>query len=493
MQKTNWRSTALMAGISVVSVVLLLSAVITTVDLALFTDVGIRSWLLLILITIASSPLTVRVTSNDGILRSRESIADSFVLLAVMLYAVPPSNATGPAVLLAALVAFVSTYRIATNREVLLKTGMAVVSTFVAASFYGALINLFAGQNEVPAQGALPLNVLLIPLLVLAALQYALSTIATAWFISFEAGKFTLVPTRETIVWTLTTKLAGAASALLFYAAVLNKTLAYAVLGLLISALIYLLYRFNERRLEEIRDAEAERRRHVEEMAEIHMNTIESLAIAIDAKDQTTHGHVRRTQLYATQMGKLFNVSEAELRALHAGALLHDIGKLAVPEYILNKPGKLTEAEFAKMKIHPTVGGDILKRVNFPDPVEDIVRYHHEKWDGSGYPKGLKGEAIPLIARIISVVDFYDATRCDRPYRKGMKREESIALLRSMVGAAFDPRVVEKFVAHVERFDQLIALEDIQEQVPSGSPASDHETKTKPDAGLAPDVLGTPD
>ncbi|HEU4834942.1 MAG TPA: HD domain-containing phosphohydrolase, partial [Pyrinomonadaceae bacterium] len=385
MLQTNWKSTALMAGISAVSAILLLSAVVATVDLALFTNIGIGSWLLLLLITIATSPLTVRVASDDGILRSRESIADSFVLLAVMLYAVSPSDTAGPAVLLAALVAFVSTYRIATNREVVLKTGMAVVSTFIAASLYGALVDLFAGQSE-SAQGALQLNVFLIPLLVVAALQYALSTIATAWFISFEAGKFTLIPTPETVVWTLTTKLAGAASALLFYAAVLNKTLAYAVLGLLISALVYLLYRFNERRLEQIRDAEAERRRHVEEMAEIHMNTIESLAIAIDAKDQTTHGHVRRTQLYATQMGKLFNVSESELRALHAGALLHDIGKLAVPEYILNKPGKLTEAEFAKMKIHPTVGGDILKRVNFPYPVEDIVRYHHEKWDGSGYP-----------------------------------------------------------------------------------------------------------
>src|SRR5215510_10429940 len=135
------------------------------------------------------------------------------------------------------------------------------------------------------------------------------------------------------------------AVAVLFYAAVLQESLTYAILGLLIFALIYLLYRFNEYRLKEIRHAEAERRHHAEEMATIHMNTIESLAIAIDAKDQTTHGHVRRTQLYATQMGALFNVSEAELRALHAGALLHDIGKLAVPEYILNKPGKLTEAE----------------------------------------------------------------------------------------------------------------------------------------------------
>ena len=488
MLQTNWKSTALMGGISAVSALLLLSAAVATVDLALFTNVGIGSWLLLLLLTIVSSPLTVRVASDDGILRSRESIADSFVLLAVMLYAVPPSNTAGPAVLLAALVAFVSTFRRSTNREVVLKTGMAVVSTFIAASLYGALIDLFAGQSELPAQGALPLNVFLIPLLVVAALQYALSTIATAWFISFEAGKFTLIPTPETVVWTLTTKLAGAASASLFYAAVLNQTLAYAVLGLLISALVYLLYRFNERRLEQIRDAEAERRRHVEEMAEIHMNTIESLAIAIDAKDQTTHGHVRRTQLYATQMGKLFNVSESELRALHAGALLHDIGKLAVPEYILNKPGKLTEAEFAKMKIHPVVGGDILKRVNFPYPVEDIVRYHHEKWDGSGYPKGLKAEGIPLVARIISVVDFYDATRCDRPYRKGMKREESLALLRSMVGNAFDPKVVDMFVQHVEEFDRMIDLQDIKEQVASAT--EDTQTATKPDAGLAPDILG---
>ena len=279
------------------------------------------------------------------------------------------------------------------------------------------------------------------------------------------------------------------AVAVLFYAAVLQESLMYAVLGLLIFALVYLLYRFNERRLAEIRGAEAERRQHAEEMATIHMNTIESLAIAIDAKDQTTHGHVRRTQLYATQMGALFNVTESELRALHAGALLHDIGKLAVPEYILNKPGKLTEAEFAKMKIHPTVGGDILKRVNFPYPVEDIVRYHHEKWDGSGYPKGLKAESIPLVARIISVVDFYDATRCDRPYRKGMKREESLALLRSMVGSAFDPKVVETFIKHVEEFDRMIDAQDIKEQVASAS-AFDDQTATKPDAGLAPDILG---
>lgn len=271
----------------------------------------------------------------------------------------------------------------------------------------------------------------------------------------------------------------------------LSTGVALVFLALSISVLACLFYAFNAKRLRALNEAEAERRRHAEEMATIHMNTIESLAIAIDAKDQTTHGHVRRTQIYAVEMGKLLKVSETDLRALHAGALLHDIGKLAVPEYILNKPGKLTEAEFAKMKIHPTVGGDILKRVNFPYPVEDIVRYHHEKWDGSGYPKGLKGEAIPLIARIISVVDFYDATRCDRPYRKGMKREDSLSLLNGMIGSAFDPKVVRKFVEHVEAFDRLINSEDIQEQV-SSTPLADLETSTKPDAGLASDILGTP-
>src|SRR5689334_19026580 len=264
---------------------------------------------------------------------------------------------------------------------------------------------------------------------------------------------------------------------------------AVALLGLLLAAFAFIFYSLNEKRVRALSEAEAERRRHAEEMAAIHMNTIESLAVAIDAKDQTTHGHVRRTQIYAVEMGKLFKLSDSDLSALHAGALLHDIGKLAVPEYILNKPGKLTEAEFAKMKIHPVVGGDILKRVNFPYPVEDIVRYHHEKWDGSGYPKGLKGESIPLVARIISVVDFYDATRCDRPYRKGMKREESLALLRSMVGNAFDPKVVEIFTQHVEEFDRLIDLQDIKEQVAS-APTEDTQTATKPDAGLAPDILG---
>jgi diguanylate cyclase (GGDEF)-like protein/putative nucleotidyltransferase with HDIG domain len=309
-------------------------------------------------------------------------------------------------------------------------------------------------------------------------------------FNSFYSGSRVTV-SQESLIWTLITQVANVTSAALFYSAIHGSGLPFLFVGALIIALVHLLYRFNEKRVSEVTRAQVDKVRYAEEIADLHMNTIESLAIAIDAKDQTTHGHVRRTQIYATEMGKLLKVKDQELRALVAGALLHDIGKLAVPEYILNKPGKLTEAEFAKMKIHPTVGGDILKRVNFPYPVEDIVRYHHEKWDGSGYPKGLRAEQIPLVARIISVVDFYDATRCDRPYRKGMKREDSLTLLQKMSGSSFDPKVVELFKKHVIEFDRLIDAEDIQEQVPSEN--IDFLTSAKPDAGLASDTLGSPD
>jgi diguanylate cyclase (GGDEF)-like protein/putative nucleotidyltransferase with HDIG domain len=491
MQERNWKSSTLFVVISVTGGLLLGSAILSIFRLPLLTPAGLASLFNLILLTLAASRFTVPLTGTDGVSQSRKSVADALVFLAVMLYAIPPTDTAGPATFLAAIVGFMSTNRLSSRRDSIFTTAIAVISTFIAASCYGMLVRLFTNDPNIGLDGGLP-SVFLIPVCVLAVLQYSLSTLATALFLRIDVGRVTVLPSQESIVWSLTTQVAGAASAVLFYSAIHGSGMSVVLLGLLITSLVHLLYRFNAKRFEEIKRGEAEKRRHIEEMATIHMNTIESLAIAIDAKDQTTHGHVRRTQIYARQMGKLFSVTESELRALVAGALLHDIGKLAVPEYILNKPGKLTEAEFAKMKIHPVVGGDILRRVNFPYPVEDIVRYHHEKWDGSGYPKGLKGEAIPLVARIISVVDFYDATRCDRPYRIGMKREESLALLESMAGTAFDPRVVRKFVEHVLEFDALIATEDIKEQVHCEAPAVDYVTRTKPDAGLASDVLGSP-
>ncbi|HEX4950702.1 MAG TPA: diguanylate cyclase [Blastocatellia bacterium] len=192
------------------------------------------------------------------------------------------------------------------------------------------------------------------------------------------------------------------------------------------------------------------------EVNRLHFATVEALATAIDAKDQVTHEHVRRVQIYAEGIGRIFNLPEAEIEALRAGALLHDIGKLAVPDHILNKAGKLSPAEFEKMKIHTTVGARILERVGFPYPVVPIVRYHHERWDGKGYPEGLHGTAIPLTARILAVVDCFDAVREDRAYRGALTREEACQLLRAQSGKHFDPEVVSTFLTHLPTFEQQV-------------------------------------
>src|SRR5213079_2230354 len=163
---------------------------------------------------------------------------------------------------------------------------------------------------------------------------------------------------------------------------------------------------------------------HAEQMAALHLRTIEALALAIEAKDHTTHDHLRRVQVYALEVAKSLRLPPGEIEALRAASLLHDIGKLAVPEHIISKPGKLTREEFEKMKIHPVVGAEILERVRFPYPVVPIVRAHHEKWDGSGYPFGLKGTDIPIGARILSAVDFLDAMAADRQYRRAVPMHE---------------------------------------------------------------------
>jgi diguanylate cyclase (GGDEF)-like protein/putative nucleotidyltransferase with HDIG domain len=207
--------------------------------------------------------------------------------------------------------------------------------------------------------------------------------------------------------------------------------------------------------------------RETEELSRVHFATAEALATAIDAKDQTTHCHVRRVQIYAAGLGKVLGLSSAEIAALKAGALLHDIGKLAVPAHIINKPGRLTPAEFEKMKIHTTVGAQILSRVEFPYPVMPIVRHHHEQWDGLGYPDGLKAEQIPITARIISVVDCFDSVREDRPFRRGMTRDEAIAFLLRGSGNHFDPRVVELFIENLPQFEAQIAALGLPQQLPS--------------------------
>ncbi len=219
----------------------------------------------------------------------------------------------------------------------------------------------------------------------------------------------------------------------------------------------YLIYRSARTRLQS-------KTNEVEALSRLHLATAEALATAIDAKDQTTHCHVRRVQIYAAGLGEVFGLSRDDIAALKAGALLHDVGKLAVPPHILNKPGPLTHAEFEKMKIHTVVGAQILGRVDFPYPVIPIVRHHHEQWDGRGYPDRLRGDQIPITARIISVVDCFDSVREDRPFRRGMTLDEATALIRRGAGIHFDPTVVEQFIKHLPRFDAEIARLGLQHQ-----------------------------
>ena len=239
--------------------------------------------------------------------------------------------------------------------------------------------------------------------------------------------------------------------------------------SLLFVPAIYLIYRSYRLYLGKLEDE----KRHVEEIADLHLRTIEALALAIEAKDQTTHDHLQRVRIYAIEVAKELGMTGTELEALHAASLLHDIGKLAVPEHIIAKPGRLTPEEFEKMKIHTVVGAEILERVRFPYPVVPIVRAHHEKWDGSGYPYGLKGAEIPIGARILSAVDFLDALASDRQYRRAMPLDEVMKRLVSESGKSFDPKVVDVLKNRYRSLENL-ALAQARH---SGSPALPSELK----------------
>jgi diguanylate cyclase (GGDEF)-like protein/putative nucleotidyltransferase with HDIG domain len=215
--------------------------------------------------------------------------------------------------------------------------------------------------------------------------------------------------------------------------------------------LMYIVYRSYRLYLSKLEQEKA----HAQKMASLHLRTIEALAMAIEAKDECTHDHLRRVQVYSLELAKQLGLPEEETHALQAASILHDIGKLAVPDYIISKPGKLTPEEFAKMKVHTVVGADILEQVAFPYPVAPIVRSHHEKWDGSGYPDGLRGEEIPIGARILSAVDCLDALASDRQYRRALPLDEAMAYVTSLAGRSFDPDVVDILKDHYRDFERL--------------------------------------
>ena len=246
--------------------------------------------------------------------------------------------------------------------------------------------------------------------------------------------------------------------------------------SLLLVPAVYLIYRSYRLYLGKLEDE----KRHVEEMANLHLRTIEALALAIEAKDHTTHEHLQRVRIYAIEVAKELGVEGPELEALHAAALLHDIGKLAVPEHIISKPGRLTPEEFEKMKIHTLVGAEILERVRFPYPVVPIVRAHHEKWDGSGYPLGLKGAEIPIGARILSAVDYLDALASDRQYRRALPLKEVMQKLAAESGKSFDPKVVDILQKRYQQLEQMAVAKS------AADPNGPLSTAIKIERGLAP-------
>ncbi|HEY3972910.1 MAG TPA: HD domain-containing phosphohydrolase [Candidatus Sulfotelmatobacter sp.] len=281
-------------------------------------------------------------------------------------------------------------------------------------------------------------------LLMIAALVFFFAnTLPISVVIALTEGKSSRKVWSECYFWSFPYYLVGAAAVGLV--GIVNRSAGWQT-SLLVLPLIYWVYRSYRLYLGRL-EAEKERveveKRHVEQIASLNMRTIEALALAIEAKDHTTHTHLQRVRTYAVAVAQELNLRESEVEALRAAALLHDIGKLAVPEQIINKPGKLTPEEFEKMKVHPIVGAEILERVAFPYPVAPIVKSHHERWDGTGYPEGLSGQDIPIGARILGAVDCLDALASHRQYRPALPLVEAMAKVKEKAGTWFDPRVVE--------------------------------------------------
>jgi diguanylate cyclase (GGDEF)-like protein/putative nucleotidyltransferase with HDIG domain len=267
-------------------------------------------------------------------------------------------------------------------------------------------------------------------------IYFLLNTWIVAIIIGLTTSKSPFDIWRENLIWTSPQYLVGGAMAGGFH--LINRYVPWQAM-LLSGPPLYLVYRSYHLYLGKVE----QQQNHITEMADLHWRTIEALALAIEAKDDTTAAHLKRVRVYAVEMARELGLSEPQIKALEAASLLHDIGKLAVPEYIISKPGRLTSDEFEKMKIHPIVGAEILERVSFPYPVVPIVRSHHEKFDGTGYPAGLRGEEIPIGARILSAVDCLDALASDRQYRRAVPLDTAMEMVARESGKAFDPLIVE--------------------------------------------------
>jgi diguanylate cyclase (GGDEF)-like protein/putative nucleotidyltransferase with HDIG domain len=390
----------------------------------------------LVIATLASG-LKIRLPGIDGTM----SVNFLFILLGILEMSLPETLLIGCTASLAQCVW--SARRKADPAKVLFNV-FSMMANAIAISYFGFhRLEKVLGENT-------PL------LLVVTALLFFLAnTLPVTVIISLTESKSPRKVWAECYFWSFPYYLVGAA--VVFFVEFINKHTGWQTTLMILPVIywVYRSYRLYLGRLEAEKKQVETEKRHAEDVAQLHLRTIEALALAIEAKDHTTHKHLQRVRIYAIEIAKELAFASEEIEALRAAALLHDIGKLAVPEHIINKPGRLTPEEFEKMKIHPIVGAEILQRVAFPYPVAPIVRSHHERWDGSGYPDGLKGEQIPRGARVLAAVDCLDALASHRQYRNALPLDVAMEQVAGMSGVSFDPAVVDVLL---RRYKELEAM-----------------------------------
>lgn len=404
-------------------------------------------WLILAALTLLTGTFTVRIPGVPAHL----SVSDTFVLASVLFF--------GPAAgaITALLDALIISLRVGHHAREPFRVIFNVSAVALATRVSGEVFFAVAGIQPYSIEQT-PLAQILFPLFLFTLSYFLLNSWLVAIALALQTQKPPFAIWRDNFLWLSVNYFGGGSVAglLVTYTREIDLT----TLGIIVPLLLvsYLTFKTTLGRIE---DANL----HLTEVNRMYLSTIETLAMAIDAKDQITHGHIRRVQRLAVGLARSVGVNdELQIRAIEAAALLHDMGKLAIPEFILNKPGRLTPSEFDVMKQHANIGADILGSIHFPYPVVPIVRHHHEAWDGSGYPDKLKGVTIPLGARILSVVDCFDALTSDRPYRPRLAVEDAIAVLVQRRGAMYDPLIVDRFIEVQAQLSELAESDDAEKE-----------------------------
>ena len=404
-------------------------------------------WLILAALTLLTGSFTVGIPS----IKARLSVSDTFVFASVLLFG--PAAGTITVVLDILIISLRMSRPFRAPRRVIFNVSLAAVSIWIAAQIFF----LVSGLQPYSVEQA-PLGQLLFPLFLFTLAYFLLNSWLVSVAVALDQEKPAYPIWRDNFLWLSVNYFGGASVAALLV--VYTKEIDFTALGIIVPLLLisYLTYKMSMGRIEDAN-------RHLVEVNKLYLSTIETLAMAIDAKDQITHGHIRRVQRLAVGLAKAVGVNdEIQIKAIEAAALLHDMGKLAIPEFILNKPGRLTSNEFDVMKQHANIGADILGSIQFPYPVVPIVRHHHEAWDGSGYPDKLRGVAIPLGARILSVVDCFDALTSDRPYRPRLSVEDAVAILVQRRGSMYDPMIVDKFIEAQAQLSEFAESDEAEKE-----------------------------